>query len=52
MAETTILELRQKNSSDIERNGIYKVTLDSAIQIEEVPAEELRRKGEIILYGG
>jgi hypothetical protein len=35
MSESTILELRQKDSSDIERNGIYKTTLDSAIQIEE-----------------
>ena len=35
MSESTILELRQKNSSDVERNGIYKTTLDSAIQIEE-----------------
>lgn len=35
MAETSILELRQKDSSDVERNGIYKVTLDSAIQIEQ-----------------
>lgn len=35
MSETTILELRQKDSSDVERNGIYKTTLSSAVQIEE-----------------
>ena len=35
MAETSILELRQKNSSDVERNGIYTTNLDTPIQIEE-----------------
>ena len=35
MSETTILELRQKNSSDIERNGIYTTNLETPIQIEE-----------------
>ena len=35
MSETTILELRQKNSTDIERNGIYTTNLETPIQIEE-----------------
>jgi len=35
MSKTTILELRQKDSSDVERNGIYTTNLSAPIQIEE-----------------
>ena len=35
MSNSTILELRQKDSADISRNGFYKTTLDNPVLLEE-----------------
>ena len=48
MSSTTILQLRQQESTNVTQNGVFQATLDHPIQLEE--GDVVQVKGGIPRY--